>query len=164
MTTTYAPENLRPYKRPDSYAGPDWYGYYAFLGQSRDSDALERSNFARGLELIGGESETVLVIRDSHWAVGWVETIYIHESDEKALRAADEIKARLADYPVVDESHWSELEWREVTDYWADMRVRDRIEAIRLSRCRGVSIFAARRDEFPQGDDSGALYQYLAGA
>ena len=158
---TYKPENLRAYTRPQHYAGPDYYSYYSFLGQSRDSGALERSNFTRGLELIGGESETVLVIRDSHWAVGWVETIYIHESDEKALRAADEIKGALADYPVVDESHYSELEWTEVCEAWECARVRDRVDAIKQSHCRGVSIFAARRDEFPQGDENGALFDYF---
>lgn len=159
---TYTPENLRLYKRPQHYAGPDYFDYYPFLGQSRDSDALERSNFARGLELIGGESDTVLVIRDSHWAVGWVETIYIHKSDEQALRKADEIKAQLADYPVVDESHYSDLEWSEVVEYWERSSVRDRLEAIHLSRA-SVSIFAARRADFPQGDDNGALYDYLRG-
>lgn len=39
---TYAPEHLHPYKRPQFYAGPDYFDYFPFLGQSRDSDALER--------------------------------------------------------------------------------------------------------------------------
>lgn len=158
----YTPTTLKPYKRPDSYAGPTWYGYFPFLGQSRDSSALERSNFTRGLEIIGGESDTVLVVRDSHWAVGWIETIYIHESDEKALKAADEIAAALSDYPVVDEDHFCELEYTEACEYWARMSVRDRMEAIERSRCH-CSIFAARRDELPQ-DDNGALLQYLTAA
>lgn len=156
---TYKPENLRAYTRPQNYAGPDWYGYYSFLGQSRDSDALERSNFTRGLELIGGESETVLVVRDSHWAMGWVETIYIRESDEKALREADKIKAKLADYPVVDESHWSDLEYDEISEYWAELDVRWRLEAIKRSGA-SVSIFSARHNYLPQ-DDCGRLYDYL---
>lgn len=33
------------------------------------------------LRELGGESETVRVVRESHWAVGWVEWIAIHESD-----------------------------------------------------------------------------------
>jgi hypothetical protein len=68
----------------------------------------------------------------------------------------------LADYPVADESHWSELEFSEACDYWASMSVRDRLEAIEHSHCRGVSIFAARRAELPS-DDTGALQQYLNG-
>lgn len=157
----YKPENLKPYARPADYIGPDRFGYYLFLGQHRDSDALARSNFIRGLELIGGETDTVLVVRDSHWAVGWIETIYIHESDEKALREADEIKAALEDYPVVDESHFSELEYTEAADYWARMSVRQRMEAIKLSRA-SASLFAARRADLPQ-DDCGRLLDYLNG-
>lgn len=153
----YTPEHLKRYTRPDSYAGPTWYEYFPFLGQSRDSDALERSNFRRGLELVGGESDTVLVVRDSHWAVGWVETIYIHESDADALRKADEIRAALADYPVVDESDFSELEWEEVSHYWEGMSVRQRAE---ICAKYGVSIFAARRDYLPP-DDTGAIFDYL---
>jgi hypothetical protein len=155
----YEPHTLKPYRRPDSYAGPTWYEYFPFLGQSRDSDALERSNFTRGLEIIGGESDTVLVVRDSHWAVGWVETIYIHESDEKALRAADEVRAALADYPIVDESHYSDLEWTETAEYWARSSARDRADFIKRSGA-AVSIFAARRDYMPH-NDCGRLYDYL---
>jgi hypothetical protein len=47
-------------------------------------------------------------------------------------------------------------------DYWAGMSVRDRLEAIERSHCRGVSMFAARREELPS-DDTGALQQYLNG-
>jgi hypothetical protein len=52
----------------------------------------------------------VLVIRDSHWAVGWVETILIHESNETALRKADELTAALESYPVLDEEAYAEAE------------------------------------------------------
>jgi len=156
---TYTPKHLKPYTRPENYAGPTYYGYFPFMGQSRDSDALERSNFRCALAAVGGESDTVLVIRDSHWAVGWVETIYIHESDENALRAADKVRGRLEDYPVVNESDYSELEWEEAAEYWAQCSVRERARIIRDMNC-GVSIFAARRAYIPQ-DDNGRLYEYL---
>ena len=41
------------------------------------------------LEALRGESETVIVVRESHWAVGWVEWIKIHELDTTALAIAD---------------------------------------------------------------------------
>lgn len=118
-TRTYQPENLKRWTRPDCYVGASWPAYYSSgVGQSRDSDALERSNFSCMLKALGGESETVLVIRESHWAVGWVEWIAIHETDAKALEIADDIAAALADYPVVDEMHWSELEYEEAQEVW----------------------------------------------
>ncbi|MBO4228141.1 hypothetical protein [Bradyrhizobium neotropicale] len=124
----YQPGNLQRWKPPKCYVGAEWKDYFsAGVGQSRDSDTLERSNFACMLESLGGESETVIVVRESHSAVGWVEWIAIHETDAKALQAADKIKGALADYPVINESHWSELEWNEAADYWDSLSPRDKV-------------------------------------
>jgi len=59
--------------------------------------------------------------------VGWVEWIAIHQDDETALRKADEIKGALADYPVVNEDDWSELEWNEAADYWDSLSPREKL-------------------------------------
>jgi hypothetical protein len=117
----FKPVNLTRWTRPNSYAGAEWPDYYSSgVGQSRDSDALERSNFACMLAALGGESDTVLVIHEGHWAVGWVEWIAIHETDAKALETADEIKAALENYPVIGESHWSDLETEEANEVWTN--------------------------------------------
>jgi hypothetical protein len=102
----------------------------------------------------------VHVVRESHWAVGWVEWIAIHESDDAALRTADEIADKLEAYPVVDEDDWSMLEYDEACDYWERMSVRERADYCERA---GISIFAARRDYLPQ-DDNGALYELLTAA
>jgi hypothetical protein len=110
------------------------------------------------LRELGGESETVLVLRDSHWAVGWVEAIYIHESDTDRLAIADEIMSALEDYPVADEFDHSELEWETAHAYWASMSVRERVDWCQRYR---ASVFAARRDEIPECP-SGELVSALA--
>jgi hypothetical protein len=107
---------------------------------------------------LGGESETVLVIRDSHFAVGWVESIYVHQSDIAALATADRLLAKLDDYPVVHEDDWSELEYETAAEYWASMRVKERIE---WCKRYDVSIFAARHDWVPD-DPQGGLISALA--
>lgn len=155
-------ENLRALKRwtmPDSYAGAEWPEYFVFLGQSRDSDTLTRSNFECGLEALEGESDTVIVVRESHWAVGWVEWIAIHESDVRSIIRAEGMLCALSDYPVLDESHFSELEWTEAQNYWESLSIRDRIE---LCAEAEISIFAARRDFIPP-EDSGFIYERCAG-
>ena len=49
---TYQPKHLKQYERPPNYAGPDYYDYFfAGVGQSRDSDNLERANFTAMLDL-----------------------------------------------------------------------------------------------------------------
>lgn len=117
----YQPEHLKLWTMPPCYAGEVWPATYSSgLGQSRDSGALERSNFACMLAALGAESETVTVVRESHWAVGWVEWIAIDQDDDRALEIADKVQGRLADYPVVDENHWSRLEDEEATEIWAN--------------------------------------------
>lgn len=140
---------LTKWKYPAHYTGEVWPDYFVFANQNRDSDALTRSNFACALKALGGESETVLVVREGHWAVGWVEWIAIHETDADALRIARGLVERCADYPVLDEDHFSELEWSEATDYWCSLSVSERVD---LCREAGVSIFSARHDYIPLND------------
>lgn len=134
---TYEPEHLKLWTMPDYYVGEVWPATYsAGVGQSRDSSALERSNFTCMLEAIGGESETVTVVRESHWAVGWIEWIAINQDDDKALEAADKIKASLEDYPVVNDGHLSELEWTEAADYWESLSPRYKVRMAIEERAR----------------------------
>jgi hypothetical protein len=159
LSGEYEPKHLKPWTMPANYAGETWPAYYVFLVQNRDSDALTRSNFTCALERIGGESDTVQVVREGHWACGWVEWIAIHQDDSEALRTADEIAAGLEGYPVVSEDHWSELEYTEAADYWEGMSVRDRAYYCKRA---GLSIYAARRNYLPS-DDTGALQELLNG-
>jgi hypothetical protein len=155
-------ENFKAIKRwtlPDSYCGATWEDYFVFLGQSRDSSTLERSNFECGLEALGGECEGVIVVRENHWAVGWVEWIAIHKDNSEALEAADEMLCALSDYPILNESHFSELELSEAENYWQQLPIRYRVE---LCQEAGVSVFAARHDWLPS-EDSGYIYERCAG-
>lgn len=146
---------LKPYQRPDSYIGPDYYDYYPFLGRSRDSKSWEESNFHCGLKAIGGESDTVLVIRDNHWAVGWVETIYIHKDNATALETADKIHEDLQDYPIIDDDDLSEREWNTAQDYWETLDEDEKKELCTRFDCTFLP-----SGEFPQ-DDNGGLMDYL---
>ena len=98
---TYIPKRLHKWTLPECYIGEHWEGFYsAGFGQTRDSDALERSNFAEilialksfmGQEIPDGYGAdsggpAVRVVTEDHWAVGWVEWIAIHESCDGALK------------------------------------------------------------------------------
>lgn len=109
----------------------DWFG---ILGQSRDSDVLERSNFEVGLEMLGGESDTVRVERYGHWAVGWIEEIYV-KPNSKAHKIAKEIETKLAEYPILDENRYSEMEIDEANEVWQNCyNDKERLEYIREHR------------------------------
>lgn len=136
MTTTYS--NLTEWEHPADYGGQTWYGWYAVASQTRDSDALERSNYRRILEDLNevdaplvvdtidprnvdydsaGDS-TVTDTRQGHWGCGWVEVIYVHSSNLPACSLADSILDALEDYAVYDESAFSEEENEEYQYAW----------------------------------------------
>jgi len=153
---------MKLWTRPDSYWGAEWHDFYVFLSQHRDSDSLTRSNFTCALDKLGESKscqwgETVQVVRENHWAVGWVEWIAIHESDLSAIDKANKMLNKIDEYPVLNEDHWSNLEFDEATRYWQTMALCDRVD---LCRDAEVSIFAARRDYIPM-DDSGFIYERL---
>lgn len=85
--------------------------------QTRDSEALSRSNFRVALEML---EETDSDEKDSdyethsfnHWGPGWFDIIIV-KPGTKAHDVAKDIESRLEDYPVLDEGDWSELESEE---------------------------------------------------
>ena len=122
---------MKKWERPSFYIGSEWPEHYVFLGQTRDSDALTRSNFRTALKRLGGELtewveelgkdiDAVLVVRESHWACGWVEWIAIHESNTAAIALAEEMDLEIEQYPILDESDFSELEDEECNEVWAN--------------------------------------------
>lgn len=145
---TYIPENLKRWTLPKDYFGSQWPDFYVFLGRHRDSDALTRANFDAGLKAIkavsaktyqapdcDNEQDTIEVVCENHWAVGWVKWIAIHWSDVAALECADKIMARLENYPVVDEELWSQYESDEANEVWKNCyRTSERVEYIRKHR------------------------------
>lgn len=91
--------------------------WYIVAATNRDADTINRSNFAVLLKLLGGESDTVKIEEASHWACGWVRYLIIDPLDRKALRTAILAHSAISDYPVLDESHWSDLEYTEAYDF-----------------------------------------------
>ena len=129
---------VKEWKRPDCYMGAEWYGWYsAGFGQSRDSDALEASNFQSAydaLKSLAGQLSvethdipgalddecSVQIVRESHWAVGWVEWIAIHSTNTAALDKARELCQRANDYPVLNEEDFSRREDEECEQVWRE--------------------------------------------
>ena len=173
------PYALTPWTRPECYAGATWEGWLVFLGRNRDSDLLSNHNFDTAFERLSGvnselpddgtpwvdrdgviSGNTVEIVRESHWAVGWIEWIAIHPSNTQAVAMAEEMARDLDAYPVLDEDRWSEKEHDAVEESWAALSVQDRLELIqRVGTC---SILAARRPYLPS-DDNGSLYDVISG-
>ncbi len=105
--------------------------------QTRDSDALERSNFRtllRGLKEKDSEGQDHEVHRFGHWGPGWVEIVLVRP-DTAAATEAEECESALADYPVLCDHDFSELEQEDANQVWRDCyRDRSRLEYIRDHR------------------------------
>jgi hypothetical protein len=103
----------KSYKRSENYMGNDHYGYVSIVGQHRDSEIIEQSNFAAALDRLGGENdESVVVARCGHWAVGWVETLYVKIDSDK-IQEAYKIFSELENYPVLDDQDLSDREFED---------------------------------------------------
>lgn len=122
MTTTRTPEEVaRAVARETGWdlerdaEEREWVGVgMGPVGQHRDSDALDRSNFEvifRDLRANYGDS--VDIARFGHWAVGWVEEIIWDAGRADIADRVNQWRASLDNYPVADEIHWSELEREE---------------------------------------------------
>jgi hypothetical protein len=115
-------------KRPDSFCyfgdNKDLFDTWGFtISVHRDSDALGRSNF----EVISEDMQKrfpkqVEITECGHWAVGWIKHLTVkmltkdHKRVTKAGLAILEWLDKLEDYPVADESHWSETEYDELQE------------------------------------------------
>ena len=132
----YTPKHLKLWTHPDNYAGAVWPNTYSSgFGRSRDSDCLERSNFHVAWKAISAVSDEVQIVRENHWAVGWVEWIAIPADEHEALKVADRLREEYAQYPVLNEEHLSELEQEEADSVWQDcMGPRERLTYIREHR------------------------------
>lgn len=131
--------NLQKWTRPSCYIGAEWYGWYVFLSQNRDSSLLEQSNFQCALESVKplacdvateDDASGVQVVRENHWACGWVEWIAIHESNKEAIAEAERLLESLEDYPVLDEMHWSQMEHNAYLEAWESFGHHDFIASL----------------------------------
>lgn len=130
------------------------------VSRTRDSGSLDRSNFATALARLGGESDTVEVLRFGHWGPGWFEIILIDPTDPARMAEGEQIARDLLDYPILDETDYSERQWQTAADYWARCSIRERVQYLHEA---GGNVFAARRAELPDdyADPAGKVYERL---
>ena len=108
--------------------------FEVLLTRSRDSDLLTESNFQTALEMLGGESESVVINRFGHWACGWWESLSVKPNTPQ-YDIAKQIEANLADYPVLDDQDFYEKESEEAQSIWSSCyNEKERIAYIRQHR------------------------------
>jgi hypothetical protein len=115
----------------DNYSGTNLGHKIIVISQTRDSEILDQSNFDTALEMLGGESKDVEVIRFGHWACGWIESVMVNPKAKRKVKIALEIHNSLQNYPVLDESDFSEREDEYQSEY-AEQAKEDLSRALEL--------------------------------
>lgn len=154
---------------PGSYGGYSPDGDYCIYSRHRDSSILENVNYEeifKYLQELQEKLEEAFVcmgkdpypdeedarswvhdFRAGHWGVGWVEYIIVRkDAPYEILKAAGEVYCAISEYPVFNESAYSDKCYEEINEHWENMGTSERIEYCQEV---DVSIFAARRDEIP---------------
>jgi hypothetical protein len=111
---------LEKWKRPDNYIGETYYEYFVGCSKTRDSDNIEKTNFDACLSMLGGESDTVIVVRANHWLVGWVETVMVHEKDNDKLKILLDTAESLESYGILDDEAYSQAEYDDACERYDD--------------------------------------------
>jgi hypothetical protein len=100
-------------------------GWAILYTHNRDSGLLDHSNAAaigRKLEpFTEGDDSDVVAERHDHWACGWIDgfavRVFKNGKITAAFRAYHELAERLADYPVLDETDYSNREYDATVQY-----------------------------------------------
>lgn len=130
----------RPWTMPADYAGPVYpYTHTSGFGRSRDSDTVEESNFrvaCAELLPLGNETDgEVEIVREHHWAVGWVEWIAINNDNAKAIALATELCGARELYPILSDDDHSALQMERAEETWRECYdARERLDYIRGHR------------------------------
>ena len=116
---------IEKWEYPSNYMGTDYEGYYILYSMNRDSDYLTVSNFETILKLFedigvkvindydmsSDKHPYVINVRARHWAVGWIDTIMIHEDASSVIwDQVESINNSLSDYPILDDDDYYQKE------------------------------------------------------
>lgn len=83
------------------------------LSVSRDSDALERSNWSViTTTILAAYPDDTAIERSHHWAVGWIDRLLVRPGSP-AVAAMEQWHQKLDNYPVADEDAYGLLEYNE---------------------------------------------------
>jgi hypothetical protein len=139
--------NLRKWDHPTSWdSSANFVGEkpkgYALYSRNRESSILETINFEEFLRRLGGESESVTIVRHRHWACGWIEYLMLKEDAPHTLiETAIEITKSLDAYAILNEELYTEAQLDSMRKHWDNLSMKDRIDYCKDAR---ISIFAAR--------------------
>lgn len=150
------------WEHPPYYSGHSPDGDYVIYSRHRDSNLLENSNYEcilRELQQADKNKKYVYDFRANHWGFGWVEYIIVRKAaPDHITNLVCEILGALSDYPILDESDYSEREYNYICDHWQGLSLQEKIE---LCKEHNISIFSARKNNPFEISDIDNMLEWL---
>lgn len=132
---------------------PEWLIAYRI---TRDAAILDLANW-EAMQTRLGDAPEWTIERSGHWLVGWIDSLVV-KPDSDAHRLAEAMLEELADYPVLDDELFSDMETDATEKLWERMSLRERVDALKE---RGESIFAARCNAQALWDRAPLTYEHV---
>lgn len=107
---------MERWKHSSNYMGADYTEYFMLIDHNRDSGILAESNWHSAIKILNAKNAKYQIVRFSHWAVGWIEMILIHQSEQTAIDAGNEIERVLSEYAVLNDEDFSNREWDAISE------------------------------------------------
>ena len=147
----YTPKHLERWFERVNYEGKNFDDFYVAAWRFFRCSPVERSNFnyiKEHLSDCGAQDGHVLfpVFTDDVMSLRYYALV--HAECEKGLKMADMLVARAKLKGSLDPEGEHEVDQGSVARQWALSSVKARVGCCQEA---GVSVFAARRDEFPHG-------------
>ena len=108
----------------------DWLVCPVSITRDTPECALEASNFAvmqQILDKLDPDFEDHEVHRFGHWGPGWFEIILVRP-DTACAKEAEECAGALENYPVLDDSDFSEREFNWACQEWEGLTLMDQLK------------------------------------
>jgi len=144
---------LEKWKGADNYSGDDYSDYYIVVGQNRDSNYEDQSNFIVTMKRLGGEnSSDVIIVHARHWLVGWIELLLVHENAKEKLELAKQILTEIDEEMILDWDNYQDLKSDEVDSLVKEIKndiendIEDGKTECRRWECWGITLTSTDKE------------------
>jgi hypothetical protein len=154
----YIPQHLEKWYERVNYSGANFDGYYVAIWRLMRCSPAERSNYNYVKAHLEDSGEPVEVVTFTDAVYTYRYYVLVPETSTKALRMADMFAKRIQAKGSLDPDGEAMEDLRGVKSAWKNSKL---LAKIRMCSEAGVSIFAARREEFPTGVNGLKIYQTM---
>jgi hypothetical protein len=159
----YVPQHISRWYETVNYLGENFDGYYVASWRLLRCGPTERANhdYIKAHLLDSVPSDQSHLIQVCHFSDDVYTSrfyVLVHESCEKALRMADMFAKRVKAKGSLDPEGERAQDLKGIKNAWRSAKLRAKI---RMCSEAGISIFVARREQFPEGIDGLRIYQSM---